>query len=93
MPMTKSDLVEAVSADVDMPKAQVRAVTDALFGRLADAMVAGDDVRISELGTFSVASRAARDGRNPSTGKPIKIAASRSAKFKSGKALKDRLNG
>ena len=76
-----------------MPKAQVRAVAYALFDRMVEALVAGEDVRISELGTFSVASRAARDGRNPSTGKPIKIAASRSAKFKSGKALKDRLNG
>ena len=93
MPLTKSDLVEAVSTDVDMPKAQVRTVADALFGHLADAMVAGEDVRITELGTFSVATRAARDGRNPSTGKPIKIAASKGAKFKPGKALKDRLNG
>ena len=55
--------------------------------------VAHDDVRLTGFGTFNVADRAAREGRNPRTGEPIKIAASRQPKFKAGKGLKEAVNG
>ncbi len=57
------------------------------------ALKQGDKVNISGFGTFSVSTRKARTGRNPKTGESIEIAASRAAKFKAGKTLKDEVNG
>jgi len=65
-------------------KAVVRAILESL--------VAGEAVRVSGLGTFNVAVRSARDGRNPQTGQSIKIPASKAVRFHAGKAVKDALN-
>ena len=59
---------------------------------ILDSLVAGEAVRVSGLGTFNVAPRPAREGRNPQTGETVKIAASKAVRFHAGKAVKDALN-
>lgn len=90
--MNKSELIEAMAAKADISKS---AAGDALEGML-DAVTAtlkkGDSLALVGFGTFSVGERAARTGRNPRTGETIQIKASKNAKFKAGKALKDALN-
>src|ERR1700756_1409207 len=66
----------------------VKAVANAIL----DALVAGEEVRVSGLGIFKVAARSAREGRNPQTGEAIQIAASKAVRFHAGKAVKDALN-
>jgi len=63
-----------------------------MFEEMVTALRQGDKVNISGFGTFSVSARKARTGRNPKTGESIEIAASRAAKFKPGKTLKDEIN-
>ena len=62
---------------------------DAVLDTITGALKGGDEVKIAGFGTFSVANRAASTGRNPKTGEPIKIAATKLPKFKAGKGLKD----
>ena len=90
--MNRSELVDAVSGKTDMRKSEASKAVDAVFDAIADALKDGDEVRLVGFGTFSVASRAASEGRNPRTGEKIKIAASKQAKFKPGKGLRDSLN-
>ncbi|MFZ4738136.1 MAG: HU family DNA-binding protein [Bradymonadia bacterium] len=91
--MTKKELISAVqeSAGQDLTKKQVDAVVDAVFSTIAGAIK--DDARYSHpgFGTFTVKSRAARTGRNPRTGKEIKIEASKSIGFKAAPDLKNSL--
>ena len=91
--MNKSDLVAAVAEAAGISKSDAASAVDATFDTIADALKDGVDVRLTGFGSFGVADRAAREGRNPRTGEPIKIAASRQAKFKAGKGLKDAVNG
>ena len=90
--MNKSDLVDAVAEDADISKAAAGRVVDAMFERITQALAAGDSVTIAGFGMFSVKARAARTGRNPQTGEPMQIAASKAPGFKAGKALKDAVN-
>ena len=90
--MNRNELVDAVSGKTDMRKSEASKAVDAVFDAIADALKDGDEVRLVGFGTFSVASRAASEGRNPRTGEKIKIAASKQAKFKPGKRLRDELN-
>lgn len=90
--MTKADLIESVASKVDLPRATAERAVNTLFEDMVEALKQGDKVNISGFGTFSVSSRKARVGRNPKTGESIEIAASRAAKFKPGKTLKDSLN-
>ena len=89
--MNKNELVDAVSSRTDLRKSDATKAVDAVFDSIAAALKGGDDVRLVGFGTFSVAQRAASEGRNPRTGEKIKIAASRQAKFKPGKVLRDSL--
>ena len=91
-PVNRNELVDAVSGKTDMRKSEASKAVDAVFDSIADALKGGDEVRLVGFGTFSVASRAASEGRNPRTGEKIKIAASKQAKFKPGKGLRDSLN-
>lgn len=91
--MNKSELVSQVSELASLTKADAEKATDALLAAITSALKDNDDVRLIGFGTFSVASRPAREGRNPQTGKTIQIAASRQPKFSAGKALKDAVNG
>ena len=87
--MNKSDLVDAVAGSADMSKAQAAHAVDAVLDGISGALSNGDTVALVGFGTFSVRHRKARDGRNPSTGEAMLIAASNVPGFKAGKALKD----
>ncbi len=90
--MNKNELVAAVADSADITKADAASAVDAVLDSITSALKSGDEVRLVGFGTFSVASRAASEGRNPRTGEKIQIAASKQPKFKAGKGLKDSLN-
>jgi len=90
--MNKSELVDAVAASADIPKASATRALDALVETVTGALAEGDQVVLVGFGTFSVKDRAARTGRNPQTGEPIEIKAAKVPGFKAGKALKDAVN-
>lgn len=87
--MTKSEFVAKVAEELEVPKGVAAEVVDAFLTVTTDLLRAGDKVTFPGFGTFSVAERAARKGRNPQTGAEISIAASRSGKFSAGKNLKN----
>jgi DNA-binding protein HU-beta len=90
--MNKNDLVTAISSRADMSKAQAGVALDAALEIISKALRKGDDVRLVGFGTFYVRRRAASKGRDPRTGEPIAIKASKLPRFKAGKALKTRVN-
>jgi DNA-binding protein HU-beta len=90
--MTKAELIEALSNKLPLPKADAERAINIMLDDIIAALKQGERVNISGFGTFAVSSRQARTGRNPKTGEAIEISASRSAKFKPGKQLKDSLN-
>lgn len=90
--MNKNEFIDRVADLADMTKADAGKAVDAVFAAITEALKKGDDVRIVGFGSFSVSKRAAREGRNPRTGEPIQIAASKQPKFTAGKGLKDELN-
>jgi len=90
--VNKSELIEAVAASADIPKAAAGRAVDAMVEAVTGALQAEDQVVLVGFGTFSVKDRAARTGRNPQTGEPIQIAAAKIPSFKAGKALKDAVN-
>ena len=87
--MNKSELIDAIAADAGLSKADAGKALDATLAAVTGALKKGDTVSLVGFGTFSVAKRAARQGRNPQTGKMIKIAAKKVAKFKAGSKLAD----
>lgn len=90
--MNKSELVQNLAAAADLSKADAQRAVDALFnagGIISHALKQGDKVQITGFGTFETRARKARTGRNPRTGKEIKIEASVSPSFRAGKGLKD----
>ncbi len=91
--MNKGELISAVAEHAGLSKKDAESATDAVFDAIAAALKGGDEVRLVGFGTFSVSTRAAREGRNPRTGETIKIAASKQPKFSPGKGLKDAING
>jgi len=90
--MNKNDLIAAVAEQTGLSKTSAGEAVDATFSAISSALKAGDEVKIIGFGNFSVAKRAATEGRNPRTGETIKIAASNTPKFKAGKGLKDAVN-
>lgn len=90
--MNKNELIDAVAAATDLPKASATRAVDAVLENIESALKKGEQVILIGFGTFVVKDRAARSGRNPKTGEEIKIPASRVAGFKAGKKLKDALN-
>ena len=90
--MTKAELIESVASKGDLPRAVAERAVNTVFDDIVEALKQGEKVNISGFGTFAVSTRKARTGRNPKTGVSIEIAASRSAKFKAGKTLKESLN-
>lgn len=87
--MNKVELIGAVASKSEISKKDVEKVINAFTNVVADTLVDGDKVQLVGFGTFEVVERAERQGRNPATGEAITIAASKSPKFKAGKALKD----
>ncbi len=90
--MTKTELIEGLANKLGMHKSEAEKAINIILDDIIAALRQGDRVNISGFGTFSVSSRRPRTGRNPKTGESIQISASRSAKFKAGKQLKDSLN-
>ena len=90
--MTKADLIEALANKLSINRGDAEKAVNIVLDDIVNALHQGERVNISGFGTFSVSTRQARTGRNPKTGEAIAIAASRSAKFKPGKQLKDSLN-
>jgi DNA-binding protein HU-beta len=90
--MTKNELAERVAERTGMPTSQARNCVEGVIDVVSDELARGGEVALAGFGNFSVSHRAARQGRNPSTGKTIQIAASNAAKFSAASALKKRLN-
>ncbi|UWX03620.1 HU family DNA-binding protein [Pseudoxanthomonas sp. NC8] len=90
--MNKTDLIDAVSGEAEVTKAEAARAVDAVINSITKALKKGDAVTLVGFGTFQVRKRAARTGRNPKTGETIKIKASKNPAFKAGKALKDAVN-
>ncbi len=86
-------MTAAVADAAGISKSDAGDAVDATFDAIADALSNGGEVSLVGFGSFKVANRAARTGRNPQTGATIQIAASKAPKFKAGKALKDAVNG
>ncbi len=91
--MNKTELIEAMAKNTGLTKADSERALKAFIEETTKALKKGDSVQLIGFGTFEVAKRAARTGRNPLTGEALKIKASKTAKFKAGKALKDAVNG
>ena len=90
--MTKNELAEQVARRNGLSTSQARQVLETAIEVVSDELAAGGEVSLAGFGKFSVSHRAARQGRNPSTGATIQIAASNAAKFSAASALKKRLN-
>lgn len=91
--MNNNDLAESLAAGHDITKADARKLVDAVFSAIADAAAKGDEVSLNGFGKFKVKETPAREGRNPSTGATIQIAAAKKLAFSPAKAVKDKLNG
>jgi len=90
--MNKQDLIDAVASEVGIAKSAAAEMLDAFLATVTNAVLKGDPVQLIGFGSFSTGSRAARSGRNPKTGEPLQIAASKTIKFTAGKAFKDAVN-
>jgi DNA-binding protein HU-beta len=86
--MTKAELIASIGKEAKISKASAEKALNAFTGAVTKALKKGDKMTLTGFGTFSVAKRRARTGRNPQTGKEIKIPATRVAKFKAGNLLK-----
>jgi DNA-binding protein HU-beta len=90
--MNKSDLAGEIAETTGYTRAESTRLVDLVFDGMKSALVRGDEVSISGFGIFRCKTRPASDGRNPRTGEPIRIAASRSASLRPARALRDALN-
>ena len=90
--MNKTELIDAIAKSADITKSDAGKALNGMIDAVYEALSSGDSVTLIGFGTFSVSERAARTGRNPSTGKEIKIAAKKVAKFKPGKTLSEAVN-
>ena len=89
--MTKADLIDAMAADAEIPKAAATRALDCFMTLVGKELKKNGKLSLVGFGTFSVSKRKAREGRNPQTGKTIKIPAKKVVKFKAGKALADKV--
>ncbi len=90
--MNKNELVAEVAEKASLKKEEATKAVDATFEAIVGALKGGDEVRVTGFGTFWVSESAERQGRDPRTGNPITIAASKSPKFRPGKPFKDTIN-
>ena len=90
--MNKAELIKKVAAENDLSQKAAAAVVDSVLGGIMDSLAAREPVSLFGFGNFSCKHRDAREGRNPATGKAIKIAASNTPVFKPAKAFKDKVN-
>lgn len=90
--MNKTELVSAIAEKTELTKKDAEKALKAFTDVVTEELAKGEKIQLVGFGTFEVSQRAAREGRNPQTGKTIKIKASKAPKFKAGKALKDVVN-
>ena len=90
--MNKTELVAAIADEAGISKKDAEKALKAFTDVVGEELKKGGKIQLVGFGTFEVSERAAREGRNPQTGKAMKIAASKAHKFKAGKALKDLVN-
>ncbi len=90
--MNKKELIESIAGAADISKAAAEKALNGTLAAIAESLNNGDKVTLVGFGTFSVSKRDARQGRNPQTGKAIKIPAKKIVKFKAGSKLSDRVN-
>ena len=90
--MNKTELIAAVAEKAGLTKKDVEKTITATLETVKEVVAKGDKVQVVGFGTFEVSERAAREGRNPRTGETMVIEASKTPKFKAGKALKDLVN-
>ena len=90
--MTKLEFIEAIAAKSGLTKADSSRAVEAFQSVVTETLKKGDKVTLTGFGVFSVSKREARNGRNPRTGEVVKIAASKSVKFKTGSKVKEAVN-
>ena len=90
--MNKTELVAAMAEQTNLSKKDAEAALKAFIDVVSEELKKGEKVQLVGFGTFEVSERAAREGRNPQTGETMTIKASKTPKFKAGKALKDMMN-
>ena len=90
--MNKTELVAAMAEQTNLSKKDAEASLKAFIDVVSEELKKGEKVQLVGFGTFEVSERAAREGRNPQTGETMEIKASKTPKFKAGKALKDMMN-
>lgn len=90
--MTKADLIAAIADDTGLSKKDSETALGSVINAITNSLKDGNDVRLVGFGTFKVSERAARSGRNPRTGEPLDIPASKVPTFKAGKELKEAVN-
>ena len=90
--MNKTELVAAIAEQTELSKKDAEKALKAFTDVVAEELKKGEKIQLVGFGTFEVSERAAREGRNPQTGKTMKIEACKAPKFKAGKALKDAVN-
>ena len=90
--MNRAELIVAMAEKAELSKKDAEKALKAFTEVVADELKKGEKIQLVGFGTFEVSESAAREGRNPQTGKSMKIAACKAPKFKAGKALKDAIN-
>ena len=90
--MTKAELIEAMAAKSGLTKADSYRALEAFMSAVAETLQKGEKITLTGFGSFGVSRREAREGRNPKTGLPVKIAARNSVSFKAGSKLKESVN-
>ena len=90
--MNKTELIAAVAEKAELSKKDAEKAVKAFTDVVAEELVKGEKIQLVGFGTFEVSERAAREGRNPKSGEKMIIEASKTPKFKAGKALKDQVN-
>ena len=90
--MNKTELIAKVAEKSELSKKDAEKAVAAILDTIVSAVAEGDKIQLVGFGTYEVSERAAREGRNPQTGKTMTIAACKAPKFKAGKALKDAIN-
>ena len=90
--MNKTELIAAMAEKTELSRKDAEKALKAFTEVVEEELKKGENIQLVGFGTFEVSERAAREGRNPQTGETMQIAASKSPKFKAGKALKDAIN-
>lgn len=90
--MNKTELINSIAEKAEITKKDANTAIDAFMNTVKETLSAGESVHLVGFGTFDVSNRAARTGRNPKTGDPVEIAASKSPKFKASSVLKAAVN-